>query len=233
MKHLLDWKVGFCSRYGEEPEKFFNAAVPGAVQLDYAREYGLPDYNRGLNFKKYRPLEDLYWVYTTEYDAACSQGNKLFLVVNGIDYSYEIYANGERLCKYEGMYKIQRLDLSRFSGERIKLKIIIMPVPKSTLPGVHKDTRDEANQCCKPAVSYGWDFHPRLVPLGIWEDIFILETTCNSVPEPKCDYELSKDLKIAEIRLASAGQPDTLWEFRAPDGEILFSGRGEKCGFTL
>ena len=46
MKHLLDWKVGFCSRYGEEPEKFFNAAVPGAVQLDYAREYGLPDYNR-------------------------------------------------------------------------------------------------------------------------------------------------------------------------------------------
>lgn len=233
MKHLLDWEVGFCSRYGDEPEKFFNAAVPGAVQLDYAREYGLPDYNRDLNFKKYRPLEDLYWVYMTEYDAVCSQGNKLFLVVNGIDYSYEIYANGERLCKYEGMYKIQKLDLTRFSGGRIKLKIIIMPVPKSTLPGVHKDTRDEANQCCKPAVSYGWDFHPRLVPLGIWEDIFILETTCNSVPEPKCDYELSKDLKIAEIRLASAGQPDTLWEFRSPDGEILFSGRGEKCDFTL
>ena len=113
MEHLLNWKVGFCENYGEEPNKYFAAAVPGAVQLDYAKEYGLPDYNRGLNFKQYRPLEDLFWVYKTEYDASELSGDKkLFLILNGVDYSYEVYANGERLCGYEGMYKRQRIELS-------------------------------------------------------------------------------------------------------------------------
>ena len=233
MKHLLNWKVGFCDGCGEEPKKYFAASVPGAVQLDYAKEYGLPDYNRGLNFEQYKPLEDLYWVYTAEYDAANAGGKKLFLIVKGIDYSYEIYANGEMLCKYEGMYKIQKLDLSRFLGKKIELKIIVMPAPKSTLPGVHKDTRDEANQCCKPAVSYGWDFHPRLVPLGIWEDIYVLETVCDTVPAPECAYELNEDLTAAEITLSSPGNPNTVWEFRSPDGKVIFSGSGEKCGFTI
>ena len=234
MEHLLNWKVGFCENYGEEPNKYFAAAVPGAVQLDYAKEYGLPDYNRGLNFKQYRPLEDLFWVYKTEYDASELSGDKkLFLILNGVDYSYEVYANGERLCGYEGMYKRQRIELTRFAGKNIEIKVILQPVPKSTLPGVHKDTRDEANQCCKPAVSYGWDFHPRLVPLGIWEDAYILETVCSSVPQPRFSYKLSHDLKTADITLESGGLPETDWEFRSPDGSVIFTGRGERCNFTL
>ena len=234
MEHLLNWKVGFCENYGEEPNKYFAAAVPGAVQLDYAKEYDLPDYNRGLNFKQYRPLEDLFWVYKTEYDASELSGDKkLFLILNGVDYSYEVYANGERLCGYEGMYKRQRIELTRFAGENIEIKVILQPVPKSTLPGVHKDTRDEANQCCKPAVSYGWDFHPRLVPLGIWEDAYILETVCASVPRPMFSYKLSHDLKTADITLESGGLPETDWEFRSPEGSVIFTGNGEKCNFTL
>ena len=234
MEHLLNWKVGFCENYGEEPNKYFAAAVPGAVQLDYAKEYGLPDYNRGLNFRQYKPLEDLFWIYKTEYDASNLSGDKkLFLILNGVDYSYEVYANGERLCGYEGMYKRQRIELTRFAGKNIEIKVILQPVPKSALPGVHKDTRDEANQCCKPAVSYGWDFHPRLVPLGIWEDAYILETVCSSVPQPRFSYKLSHDLKTADIMLESGGLPETDWEFCSPDGSVIFTGSGEKCKFTL
>ena len=196
MRHLLNWQVGFCDSADKRPEEYFTATVPGAVQLDYARQYNLPDYNRELNFKEYKWMEDKFWVYTAEFDASdTDKSSFLYLYVGGIDYRYEIYANGEKVCGYEGMYKRQRLSLSKFIGTKIKLEITVFPVPKSTLPGVHKDTRDEANQCCKPAVSYGWDFHPRLVPLGIWEEIYIEETAREVALEPEIPIHCRMTLK--------------------------------------
>lgn len=52
MRHLLNWQVGYCESREERPQEYFAAAVPGAVQLDYAQQYNLPDYNRELNFKE-------------------------------------------------------------------------------------------------------------------------------------------------------------------------------------
>ena len=54
MRYLLDWQVGFCDSEDKRPEEFFKAAVPGAVQLDYARQYNLPDYNREINYKQFK-----------------------------------------------------------------------------------------------------------------------------------------------------------------------------------
>ena len=53
MRYLLNWQVGFCDSDDKRPEDSFKATVPGAVQLDYARQYNLPDYNRELNFIEY------------------------------------------------------------------------------------------------------------------------------------------------------------------------------------
>lgn len=228
MRHLLNWQVGFCDSGDDRPKEYFSATVPGAVQLDYARAYGLPDYNKGLNYKQYKWTEDKFWVYTAEFDASETDENRfLYLFVNGIDYRYEIYANGEKICDYEGMYKKQRLPLTEFSGGKIKLEIVIHPIPKSDLPDVHADSRDEANQCCKPAVSYGWDFHPRLVPLGIWEDIYIEESERERNFEPGISYTLSDDLETAHLRLSASDATNTHWEITDPHGKSVFSGDGE------
>ena len=61
MRYLLDWQVGFCDSEDKRPEEFFKAAVPGAVQLDYARQYNLPDYNREINYKQFKWTEDKFW----------------------------------------------------------------------------------------------------------------------------------------------------------------------------
>ena len=229
MRHLLNWQVGYCNSADKRPAEYFAAAVPGAVQLDYARQYNLPDYNRELNFKEYKWIEDKFWVYTSEFDASgADKSSFLYLYVGGIDYRYEIYANGEKVCDYEGMYKRQRIPLTNLSGGKIALEIIVYPAPKSTLPGVHKDTRDEANQCCKPAVSYGWDFHPRLVPLGIWEEIYIEELPRESALDPEISYTLSDDLKTVHLKLLANNLPDTHWKIADPDGKVIFEGDGEE-----
>lgn len=234
MKLLLDWKVGVCDSKEARPKKLFDAAVPGAVQLDYAKEFGLPDYNRGLNFNEYRPLEDKFWLYKTEYDASdLKAGEHIFLVAKGIDYRYKIYANNVMLCDYEGMYKEQHIDLTEFSGTKISIEILVYPVPKSTLEGVHKESRDEANQCCKPAVSYGWDFHPRLIPLGIWDEIYIEKTSLDAILKADVCYELSDELKTADVKLNAVGSSEVKWELCDPDGNSVFSGVGKQLCFTL
>ncbi len=52
MRHLLNWQVGYCDSSDKRPAEYFAAAVPGAVQLDYARQYNQPDYKREQNFKE-------------------------------------------------------------------------------------------------------------------------------------------------------------------------------------
>lgn len=234
MKKLLNWKVGFCDSNNTLPKEFYEATVPGAVQLDYAKHYGLADYRKGLNFQDYKWMEDKYWVYLSEFDATnLSDSKDLFLIAKGIDYQYEIWANDKKICEYEGMYKQQKICLSKFKGEIINLKIVIYPVPKSSLPEVHTDTRDEANQSCKPAVSYGWDFHPRLIPLGIWDEIYIEVTKNSVVSEPEVSYKLSNDLKSADVTFAIEGLEGISFEMYDPSGSLVYSGSGAEQKFAV
>ena len=57
MLQRLFWEVGPCSGREETPAEFVPAAVPGAVQLDWAKAKGLPDYKYDLGFKEYRWME--------------------------------------------------------------------------------------------------------------------------------------------------------------------------------
>lgn len=233
MQHLLDWKVGFCDSADARPETYFPATVPGAVQLDYAKEYGLPDYRRGTNYKEYKWMEDKFWVYTAEFDATAVSAEKLFFITKGIDYQYDIYVNGEKVCSYEGMYRSQEIDITASIGGKSKLEVVVYPIPRSALPGVHTDTRDEANQSCKPAVSYGWDFHPRLVPIGIWEDAYVEETKRQALVKPEVSYKLSEDRTKATVNFKAEGAADAKWQLTDPDGKVVFEGAGEEATAEL
>ncbi len=234
MKHLLDWKVGFSDTNEQRPSEYFPATVPGAVQLDYAKHYNLPDYKREKNFEQFRWMEDKFWVYSTELDTTkLNSNNNIFLVAKGIDYQYEIFANGEMIYEHQGMYLPAELNLNSFVGKKVMLEIVIHPVPKSQLPDVHKDTRDEANQFCKPAVSYGWDFHPRLIPLGIWEDIYVLEIEKENILKPSVEYVLSPNRDTAFVNLKAEGCKDAKWEFLNPENKVIFTGNGESLNFII
>ena len=54
----MDWLVGYMASPCGEPEELVPAQVPGAVQLDWARAKGWPDYRYDLNFLDYRWMED-------------------------------------------------------------------------------------------------------------------------------------------------------------------------------
>lgn len=203
----LLWEVGKATEAGKLPERYYAAAVPGSVQLDVMRAGELPDYRHGEQYRAYDGLEDYYWVYRTR----LPQGKNMFLVSGGIDYSYKIYADDCLLYEYEGMQKGFSLDVSAYAGKMLYIKLD--PAPKAA----GQEGRAQANLSCKPAVNYGWDFQPRLIPLGIWNDCYIEHRGDTYLEESNISYTLSEGLDAAQVTLC----------YRVKNGGVRFSLNGE------
>ncbi|MBR7142021.1 MAG: hypothetical protein IKD06_00620 [Clostridia bacterium] len=233
MKTSLVWNLGYCDTESSMPKETFAAKVPGSVQLDYAAAYGLPDYRFETNFEQYRWMEDKYWVYSAEYDARNTDLPYLRFIAKGIDYKYDIYVNETKKFSHEGMYRTVILDLNEYIGKIVTLKIVVHPVPKSNVGLPSPNTRDEQNQCCKPAVSYGWDFHPRLIPLGIWEEAYIETSSLPEHIKPNISYTLNTKRDVAALSLRVNVDENVKWRFVDPDGKVIFEGVSPSENFEI
>jgi len=186
----LNWELGYSNDKHNEPTSWIPATVPGSVQLDYAKANNLPDYNKDDNYLLYDGLEDFYWTYR----AMIPSGKNRFLVSQGIDYQYEIYFNNTLLYSYIGMYQGFKLQIPDLEG---LLKILIYPAPKN-----EGDTgRSQARAAFKPAVNYGWDFQQRLIPIGIWNDCYLVEVENHTILNYDISYELSSNLDEVTVYL--------------------------------
>ncbi len=235
----LDWNVGWTRDADQSPERFVPATVPGAVQLDWARAEGWPPHWEGENFRAYGWMEDVYWVYrTTLAKPALAPDQRLFLVCKGVDYACTVRVAGSVVHAQEGMFSPFAVDLTAAAPGTL-VEIIVAPIPKAPLPDDPGDILDrgrkEARYSCKPAVSYGWDFHPRLVPLGIWDDTFLEIRSAGAwLEQVEVDYTLSSDLAQADLRLHSEGPAARVrWTLHDPAGRPAAACEGAPDQVTL
>jgi len=222
MEYRLHWQVGFAKEFDSEPTEYAAANVPGSAQLDWAAAHGWPDWRRGLHFQDYAWMEDCFWVYkATIPGIERNPGERVFFTSGGIDYDYTIWLEGVELYAYEGMFKGFELDITDLIKPGSVLKVVIKPVPKDAFG--EPNTRQEAAQSVKPAVGYGWDWHPRLIPSGIWQDTFIAVRNENCIASAEVFYTLSEDLQEASVRLQAhvTGAGDCLFTLYAPDGSAV------------
>lgn len=207
----IEFMVGYSCDINIQPETYVKAAVPGAVQLDWAKASQWPPYYFAENWREYTWMEDMYWHYSAKLDLTLEAGKRIFLCGKGIDYKYVIKLNRKKIYEYEGMFSPFELELTEYRDAEVLLEISIYPVPKKE---GKPDDRSQASHCCKPAVSYGWDWHPRLIPLGIWDEIHIEYREQKHIRSAEIRYELSEEFKSAEIDFfveASDGRYDYLF----------------------
>ncbi len=190
-KQFLTWTLSHTSNLSEPLKDPIAATVPGAVQLDYAKAFGYAPYSYGMNFKQFDWMEDEYFVYDTVLDFTCAPDERATLSFGGIDYAYEILIDGTCLVRGEGMFTPLELDVTSYSGKRAALRVILDPIPK--YPGAPRN-RQQAKACCKPASSYEWDWHPRLVPSGIWEEAYVCIRPKGAPTAIEASYRLSDAL---------------------------------------
>jgi beta-mannosidase len=223
----LSWQLGHSSGHDVMPEKWIKATVPGAANLDWGTAEGLPDWRQETNFEAYRWMEDQYWIYKSvipDLSSDLTSDQRVFFTCKGIDYKYEILIGGELRYSYEGMFRPFELDVTEDLGS--ELIIAIHPVPKDE--GAVPGSRQEARQSCKPAVSYGWDWHPRLIPLGIWDDTGIVVRYEDRIISAELLYDLSEHLNQADLCLDVdlSGEGDLEFTLYSPDSEIVLQSTG-------
>ncbi len=192
-KIYLEWQLSKSSN-GVDFSEGFPASVPGNAQLDYAKAMGFADdWYFGDNFHKFDGLEDCFWKYTA-FLPALSGCN--FFVAKGIDYQFDILLDGEKIYSQEGMFAPVRVALDK-ATEGSKLEVLIYPAPKHPIADIYKLDqsriplgRSEADRSVKPAVCYGWDFHPRLIIQGVWDEAFIENLPSTHIAVVDADYSV-------------------------------------------
>ena len=159
-----NWKLARLDRPDAVASDWIPATVPGAVQLDWARARGLPDIGFGQNVRAYDGLEDSHWLYRARVPSAQRvEGERMVFACEGVDYACEVRLGGRSVLRHEGLFSGFEVDVSDCPAGT-ELEVLVLPAPKKQ--GAAAD-RTQASQVCKPAVSYGWDWHPRLIPLGL------------------------------------------------------------------
>ncbi len=216
-----DWELGFHGQKDLQPVAWHPATVPGAVQLDMMHTLEERDWTRGDGYRQFRWMEDVWWTYRTRFDRPSLTGSdRLYFRSKGIDYAFVISLNGKTLLEQEGMFRHVDLDLTGHIEEKNELRIRIAPVPKSNHDA---DDRTQANRAFKPAVSYGWDWHPRLVPSGIWDETS-LEIRRDYLRDVRTCYRLDDSLENADLTITArvASGVQTVTVKAAFKGEIVY-----------
>lgn len=191
----LNWTLGYTTGLNESPKEFFPARVPGNVQLDYAAYKNWEPYYYGTNYKDYAWMENVYWHYTAPLDFTLMPGQSAVVRFDGIDYQYQILVNDEVLYQGEGMFSPVCIDVTPYAGSNALLKVCIFPSPKADTSG----TRSEARLSCKPAACYGWDWHPRLLTAGLWEEVSLIIQDPYAILSSEISYHLNDALDLCTI----------------------------------
>lgn len=222
----LRWEVGRSTEAHRSPSEYVPAAVPGAVQLDWAQAQGWPAYWLADNFKAYQGLEDYFWRYRTRLELPeLGPEQRVWFVCGGVDYRFQVFLSGMLVHEQEGMFAPFELELSDAAQSGDVLEILIFPAPKAPNANGEPEGRAQARLSVKPPVSYGWDWHPRLIPLGIWQDTGLQVRDRIHVRSVDVRYQLSEDYAEAQIQvwagLSEASTATVSFRLFDPDGQLV------------
>ncbi|MBN2909461.1 glycoside hydrolase family 2 protein [Polycladomyces sp. WAk] len=156
---------------------WISAKVPGDVHSTLIEKKIIDDPFVGHNDIKCRWVEEKVWWYRTEFDfdEKIKPEERLYLIFEGLDTFATIYLNGIELGSTENMFIAHTFDVTReIRGGRNVLAVKFDPV-SLRVKGKRQDFwsgfSKERIWVRKAQMNFGWDWGPRLVTVGIWQDV--------------------------------------------------------------
>lgn len=223
MKFYQEW-TGVA--INENVEQFcFPANVPGNIQDDFAIAKDLGDMNYGKNCMQYCQMEGYTWKYISNLKFDKKSDERVFFVSEGIDYGYSIFINDIELLKSEGMFSKIELDITDYLKEENILTVTIFPHPKRE--NADKNTSREADSIVKPPVHYGWDWHPRLLVSGMWQEAYIETRNNEYINDYYYNYIISDDYSQAVLNFEIDCNVDAVVELFDREGNTIYKGNGK------
>ncbi len=150
------------------------ARVPGSVQGALRAAGILPAWNVGLNYRQCEWVENRHWIYRTELPDAWVQDKADYrLECLGLDYCGWVYVNGAEAGAFTGTHVPHTFDLTSHLKPSGNVLEIIFDLPPRWLGQFGWTSRMRE---WKARFNYTWDWVPRLLQVGIWDDVALVAT---------------------------------------------------------
>jgi len=158
--------------------KSYPASVTGSVHSDLFSNNLIPDPSKEQNENKLQWIDTLEWIYTKEFSKPknLNHDHQLEIVFHGLDTYADVYLNDSLMLSANNMFVPYKLYidpniLKNKNNLTVKFKPVLKEEQKqySQLPyelpgGSRVFTR-------KAAHHYGWDWGPKYITTGIWQDV--------------------------------------------------------------
>lgn len=145
-------------------------AVPGSVHQALHNAGVLPDWNKKLNSFKCEWVDHRDWIYSVDIPREQLEGTNRVLRCSGLDGYGLVLFNRTQVGTFRNGYIPHGFDLSgvELQNEN-RLEIIFNDLPRfNGTPNNSSQIRD-----LKARFNYAWDWMPRNVQIGIWDDLWI------------------------------------------------------------
>lgn len=219
------------------------ASVPGMVQTDLLAAKLVPDpYLRDNEAKiQWAGLSDWQYRSTFNVDAATLARRHIELVFDGLDTFADVTLNGRKLLAADNMFRRWRVPAKAWLHAGANTLEITLHSPIARLQawllkqsyalsgefdtpfGDEPEGKQTANYVRKAAWQYGWDWGPRIVTEGIWQDVKLeswdaLRLADFHIAQPKVTADVAELQAQLDIRADAAGTAKATLRWRAPDG---------------
>ncbi len=146
------------------------AQVPGAVQADLLRANLIRDMNKGLASAEAEWVEHRDWIFQTRLTVPPA-GSRHVLCFEGLDQTGEIYVGNVCIKKFQGMFRPVEVDVTQFLKEEkqgCEVRVVFLAPPPEIDGQIGWTSRVRE---LKSRFNYEWDWCPRIVPIGFWDDV--------------------------------------------------------------
>jgi len=154
--------------YGGE---FIPAQVPGDVQSDALDAGLIEDINYGFQARNAEWTYQRDWVYVKKFTPEKNACVRKILRFEGVDDECQVFLNGEWLGNHEIAWIPFEFDVTdKLKADEENMLVVLVKAAKYNQGqfGYASKVRH-----LKARFAYGWDWCTRLVPLGIWKDVYI------------------------------------------------------------
>ncbi|MGB8984676.1 MAG: sugar-binding domain-containing protein [Anaerolineales bacterium] len=173
-------------------------SVPGCPHHDLWKLGEIPDPYVDRNSLLCEWIPQRTWLYkkTFQVDEDLS-GQRLRLHFEGVDYQAEFFLNGESLGAHTGMFTPSVFDVTDklHCDEENLLAVVIESAPLEQ-PQVGRTSRVRT---VKTRMNYWWDFCPRMVHLGIWDDVYLKSYAHVCINDVFVRPQLAEDFSRADV----------------------------------
>lgn len=194
-----DWVWRNGEKRGTKDVRWWKAAkVPGSVTDDLYADGVIPDPWFEKNSLLIEWIPERTWIYRKEFQISKEDaGKRFFLHFEGVDYDAHFYLNDAFLGEHHSMYTPAVFDVTDLvePGETNLLAVVLDKAPDEQC----QVSKTRYVKTHKSRMTYWWDFCPRMIHLGIWDDVWMEVTESVRIFAPDVEVSLTDGFSRARV----------------------------------